>query len=185
MIKDEIQSAEDRMKKAMEALKRDFATIRTGRATPALLDRVMVEYYGTETHLNQIAGVSAPEARMLMISPYDRGSIGAIEKALMKSDLGITPSNDGQVIRLSIPPLTEERRKQLVKTVHGMVEDAKVSVRNIRRDAQHSIHKLMQDKQISEDDERRANHQIDELSKRFTDEASAIGKDKEHEVMEV
>jgi ribosome recycling factor len=185
VIKDEIQSAEDRMKKAMDALRRDFATIRTGRATPALLDRVVVEYYGTETPLNQIAGVSAPEARMLMISPYDRGSIGAIEKALMRSDLGVTPSNDGQVIRLNMPPLTEDRRKQLVKTVHGMVEEAKVSVRNIRRDAVQSIHKLATDKQISEDDERRGNTQIDELSKRFTDEAAAIGKDKEHEVMEV
>lgn len=185
MIKDEIQSAEDRMKRAMDALKRDFGTIRTGRATPALLDRVMVEYYGTETPLNQIAGVSAPEARMLTISPYDRGSIAAIEKALMKSDLGITPSNDGQMIRLSIPPLTEERRKTLVKTVHGMVEEAKVSVRNIRRDAVQSIHKLAVDKQISEDDERRANGQIDDLSKKYTEEASAIGKVKEQEVMEV
>jgi ribosome recycling factor len=185
VIKDEIQSAEDRMKKAMEALKRDFGTIRTGRATPALLDRVVVEYYGTETPLNQIAGVSAPEARMLMIQPYDRGSIPAIEKGLMRSDLGITPSNDGQVIRLSIPPLTEERRKQLVKTVHGMVEDAKVSVRNIRRDTVQSVHKLTTDKQISEDDERRANSQIDDLAKKYTDEAAAIGKEKEHEVMEV
>lgn len=185
MINDEIKSAEDRMKKAMEALKRDFGTIRTGRATPALLDRVVVEYYGTETPLNQIAGVSAPEARMLMISPYDRGSIAAIEKALMKSDIGITPSNDGQVIRLSIPPLTEERRKQLVKTVHGMVEEAKVAVRNVRRDAVHHIHKLTTDKQISEDEERRANSQIDDLAKKYTDEAGAIGKDKEHEVMEV
>ncbi|MDQ2682297.1 MAG: ribosome recycling factor [Chloroflexota bacterium] len=185
MIKDEIQSAEERMKKAMEALKRDFGTIRTGRATPALLDRVTVEYYGTETPLNQIAGVSAPEARMLTISPYDRGSIAAIEKALMKSDLGITPSNDGQMIRLTIPPLTEERRKALVKTVHSMVEEAKVSVRNIRRDAVHSIHKLTVDKQISEDEERRANSQIDDLAKKYTDEAAAIGKVKEHEVMEV
>ncbi|HRA47855.1 MAG TPA: ribosome-recycling factor, partial [Thermomicrobiales bacterium] len=117
MMKESIASAEDRMQKAMVALRRDFASIRTGRATPALLDRVMVEYYGTDTHLNQIAGISAPEARMLVIQPYDRGAIPAIEKALMKSDLGITPSNDGQLIRLNIPPLTEDRRKQLVKTV--------------------------------------------------------------------
>lgn len=185
MIKDELSSAEDRMKKAMDALRRDFSSIRTGRAAPALLDRVMVEYYGTDTPLNQIAGVSAPEARMLMIQPYDRGSIPAIEKALMRSDLGVTPSNDGQVIRLNIPALTEDRRKQLVKTVHTMVEEAKISVRNIRRDAVQSVHKLTVDKQISEDDERRANTQIDDLSKRFTDEAAAIGKDKEHEVMEV
>ena len=185
MIKDSIASAEDRMKKAMDALRRDLATIRTGRAAPALLDRVHVEYYGTDTPLNQVAGVSAPEARMLMIQPWDRGTIPAIEKAILKSDLGLTPNNDGQVIRLNIPQLTEERRKQLVKTVHTMVEDGKVAVRNIRRDAVHSVHKLLQDKQISEDEERRANTQIDDLSKHYTDEASAIGKEKEHEVMEV
>ena len=185
MIKDAIKGAEDRMGKAMDALRRDFGTIRTGRATPALLDRVSVEYYGTETPLNQVAGVSAPEARMLMIQPWDRGSIPAIEKAIMKSDLGLNPSNDGQVIRLSIPPLTEERRKQLVKTVHTMVEEAKISVRNVRRDAVHAVHKMTTDKEISEDEERRANTQIDELAKRFTDEASSIGKTKEHEVMEV
>jgi ribosome recycling factor len=185
MIKDSIASAEERMKKAMDALRRDLATIRTGRAAPALLDRVHVEYYGTDTPLNQVAGISAPEARTLMIQPWDRGTIPAIEKAILKSDLGLTPNNDGQVIRLSIPPLTEERRKQLVKTVHTMVEEGKVAVRNIRRDAVHSVHKLLQDKQISEDDERRANTQIDDLAKQYTETASTIGKDKEHEVMEV
>src|SRR3954451_3161689 len=185
MIKDSIATAEDRMQKAMHALRRDFSSVRTGRAAPALLDRVTVEYYGTDTPLNQLAGVSAPEARMLIIQPYDRGSIPAIEKALMRSDLGLTPTNDGQLIRLSIPPLTEERRKQLVKTVHTTVEEAKVSVRNIRRDAVHAIHKLLTDKHISEDDERRSAQQIDDLAKRFTDEAAQIGKDKEREVMEV
>jgi ribosome recycling factor len=185
MIKDTISDTEDRMQKAMSALRRDFSSIRTGRASPALLDRVTVEYYGTETALNQLAGVSAPEARMLVIQPYDRGSIPAIEKALMKSDLGLTPSNDGQLIRLSIPPLTEERRKQLVKTVHTMVEDSRVAVRNVRRDGVHQIHKLLTDKQISEDEERRAVSQIDDLAKKYTDEAGHIGKEKEHEVMEV
>jgi ribosome recycling factor len=185
MIKDAIASGEERMRKAMDALRRDLATIRTGRATPALLDRVTVEYYGTDTPLNQVAGISAPEARMLMIQPWDRGSIPAIEKALMKSDLGLTPSNDGQVIRLSIPPLTEERRKQLVKTVHQMVEESKVAVRNVRRDALHQVHKLLQDKQISEDEERRADGQLDDLARKYTEEAASIGKQKEHEVMEV
>jgi ribosome recycling factor len=185
MINDTVANAEERMKKAMDALRRDLSTIRTGRASPALLDRVTVEAYGTETPLNQVAGVSAPEARLLMIQPWDRGTIPAIEKAIMKSDLGLTPSNDGQVIRLSIPSLTEERRKQLVKTVHQMVEESKVSVRNVRRDAVHAVHKLLTDKQISEDEERRGNSQIDDLAKRYTDEASSIGKDKEHEVMEV
>jgi ribosome recycling factor len=169
----------------MDALQRDLATIRTGRAAPALLDRVTVEYYGTETPLNQVAGISAPEARLLMIQPWDRGSIPAIEKAILKSDLGLTPNSDGQVVRLSIPQLTEERRKQLVKTVHHMVEESKVSVRNVRRDAMHAVHKLLQEKQISEDEERRADGQLDDLAKKYTEEAATIGKHKEHEVMEV
>lgn len=185
MMQDTIANAEERMKKAMDALRRDLGTIRTGRAAPSLLDRVSVEYYGTDTPLNQVAGVSAPEARMLLIQPWDRGSIPAIEKAILRSDLGLTPNNDGQVIRLNIPALTEERRKQLVKTVHAMVEEAKVSVRNIRRDAVQSIHKLTVDKRISEDDERRGTAQIDDLSKQYTEEAATIGKHKEHEVMEV
>lgn len=185
MMQDTIANAEERMKKAMDALRRDLGTIRTGRAAPSLLDRVSVEYYGTDTPLNQVAGVSAPEARMLLIQPWDRGSIPAIEKAILRSDLGLTPNNDGQVIRLNIPALTEERRKQLVKTVHAMVEEAKISVRNIRRDAVQSIHKLTVDKQISEDDERRGTAQIDDLSKQYTEEAATIGKHKEHEVMEV
>jgi ribosome recycling factor len=185
MMQDTITNAEERMKKAMDALRRDLGTIRTGRAAPTLLDRVTVEYYGTDTPLNQMAGVSAPDARTLMIQPWDRGTIPVIEKAILKSDLGLTPNSDGQVIRLSIPQLTEERRKQLVKTVHTMVEEAKVSVRNIRRDAVQSVHKLTADKQISEDDERRGNTQIDDLSKRYTDEAATTGKHKEHEVMEV
>jgi ribosome recycling factor len=185
MIKDTIANAEERMKKAMDALQRDLATIRTGRAAPALLDRVTVEYYGTETPLNQVAGISAPEARLLMIQPWDRGSIPAIEKAILKSDLGLTPNSDGQVVRLSIPQLTEERRKQLVKTVHHMVEESKVSVRNVRRDAMHAVHKLLQEKQISEDEERRADGQLDDLAKKYTEEAATIGKHKEHEVMDV
>jgi ribosome recycling factor len=185
MMQDTISHAEERMKKAMDALRRDLGTIRTGRAAPSLLDRVSVEYYGTDTPLNQVAGVSAPEARMLLIQPWDRGTIPAIEKAILRSDLGLTPNNDGQVIRLNIPALTEERRKQLVKTVHSMIEEAKVSVRNIRRDAVQSIHKLTTEKQISEDDERRGTAQIDDLSKKYTEEATTIGKHKEHEVMEV
>lgn len=185
MIKDIQQDAEERMAKAMDALRRDLNTIRTGRAAPSLLDRISVEYYGSPTPLNQIAGISAPDARTLMIQPWDRGSLGAIEKAIMKSDVGLQPNNDGTVIRLNIPQLTEDRRKQFVKQVHGMVEDAKVAVRNIRRDAVQHVHKLAGDKQISEDDERRGNQQLDELSKRFTDEADKIGKAKEQELLEV
>jgi ribosome recycling factor len=185
MIKDILQDAEERMAKAMDALRRDLNTIRTGRAAPSLLDRISVEYYGSPTPLNQIAGISAPDARTLMIQPWDRGSLGAIEKAIMKSDVGLQPNNDGTVIRLNIPQLTEDRRKQFVKQVHGMVEDAKVAVRNIRRDAVQHTHKLANDKQVSEDDERRGNTQLDELSKRFTDEADKIGKAKEQELLEV
>jgi ribosome recycling factor len=185
MIKDVLADAESRMQKSIEALHRDLNTIRTGRASPALLDRLHVDYYGTPTPLNQMAGVSAPEARLLVIQPWDKTSISDIEKAIMKSDLGLTPSNDGQVIRLGIPPLTEERRKQLVKQVHHHIEDAKVSVRNIRRDAMSQIRDLLNEKMISEDDERRAESQLEELTKRFTDESDKIGKAKEHEVLEV
>jgi len=185
MIQDTIKDADDRMSKAMDALRRDLATVRTGRASPSLLDRVSVDYYGTNTPLNQLAGISVPEPRMLVIQPWDRGSIGAIERAIQKSELGLNPSSDGQVIRLAIPALTEERRKQLVKTVHQLTEEGKVSVRNIRRDAMDQVRKMLSDKQISEDDERRAEHQVDELTKKFTDEADKIGKAKEHEVMEV
>jgi len=185
MIKETLTDTESRMSKSIEALHRDLNTIRTGRASAALLDRIHVDYYGTSTPLNQMAGVSAPEARMLVIQPWDKGSIPDIEKAIMKSDLGITPNNDGQVIRISIPQLTEERRKQLVKVVHSTVEDAKVSVRNIRRESMHQVRELMSEKLVSEDDERRAEHQLDELTKRFVDEADKIGKAKEHEVLEV
>jgi ribosome recycling factor len=185
MIRDTMADSEERMSKAMEALRHHLNTIRTGRATPALLDRIVVEYYGTPTPLNQVASVAAPEARTLTIQPWERNMLGVIEKAILKSDLGLNPNNDGSMIRLNIPQLTEERRKQLVKQVHTQIEEAKVSVRNIRRDAIAQLHKLTSDKQISEDDERRATHQLDELAKRFTDEADKIGKTKEHEVMEV
>jgi ribosome recycling factor len=185
MIRETMDDAEQRMAKAMESLRRDLNTIRTGRASPSLLDRITIDYYGTPTPLNQVAGISVPEARLLVIQPWDRGTIGLIEKAILKSDLGLNPNNDGQVIRIGIPALTEERRKQLVKVVHSHVEEAKVAVRNIRRDAMTQVRELMNEKMISEDDERRGEHQLDELTKRFTDEADKIGKSKEHEVMEV
>lgn len=185
MIRDVMTDAETRMGKAMEALRRDLNTIRTGRASPSLVERLTVDYYGTATPLNQIAGISVPEPRLLVIQPWDRGSIGAIEKAIQKSELGLNPSNDGQVVRIAIPALTEERRKQLVKLVHAHVEESKVAVRNIRRDAMAQVRELLHEKMISEDDERRAEHQVDDLTKRFTDEADSIGKLKEHEVLEV
>ncbi len=185
MIRETLADAEERMSKAMDALRRDLNTIRTGRASPSLLDRITIDYYGTPTPLNQVAGISAPEARLLVIQPWDRGTIGLIEKAIQKSDLGLNPSSDGQVIRIAIPPLTEERRKQLVKVVHNYVEEAKVAVRNIRRDALAHLRQMMNEKLISEDDERRAQQQLDELTKRYIEEADKIGKAKEHEVMEV
>ena len=185
MIQDVLADAESRMGKAMDALRRDLGTIRTGRASPSLVERLTVEYYGTPTPLNQLAGISVPEPRLLVIQPWDRGTIGAIEKAIQRSELGLNPSNDGQVIRIAIPPLTEERRKLLVKLVHNHVEEGKVAVRNIRRDAMGQVRDLMNERMISEDDERRAEHQVDDLSKRFTDEADKIGKAKEHEVLEV
>jgi len=185
MIADVLGDAESRMGKAIEALRRDLGSIRTGRANPSLVDRVTVDYYGTPTPINQMAGISVPEARLLVIQPWDRGTIPAIEKAIQKSELGLNPNNDGQVIRIAIPALTEERRKQLVRGVHQHVEEGKVALRNIRRDAIGSVRELTSERLISEDDERRGTSQIEELTKRFVDKIDGIGKRKEHEVMEV
>jgi ribosome recycling factor len=184
MIKDVMDDAEVRMGKAIDSLRRDLATIRTGRASPSLVERLPVDYYGSSTPLNQLAGISVPEPRLLVIQPWDRGSMAAIEKAIMKSELGLNPTNDGQVVRIAIPPLTEERRKQLVKLVHGHVEDGKVALRNIRRDAMTHVKELLTEKLIGEDDERRAEHQVDEMTKRFVSDAERVGKAKEHEVLE-
>lgn len=185
MINETLTDADSRMAKSLEALHRDLNTIRTGRASPALLDRVSVEYYGTPTPLSQMSNISAPEARLLVIQPWDKGVIPDIERAIQKSDIGITPSSDGVVIRLAIPQLTEDRRKQLVKQVHGQVEDAKIAIRNVRRDSMSAVREMMTSKMISEDDERRAEQRLDELTKKFVDEAEKIGKAKEHEVLEV
>jgi ribosome recycling factor len=185
MIKDVMDDAEVRMGKAIDALRRDLATIRTGRASPSLVERLPVEYYGSSTPLNQLAGISVPEPRMLVIQPWDRGAMPAIEKAIRKSELGLNPTNDGQVVRIAIPPLTEERRKQLVKLVHGHVEEGKVALRNIRRDAMTHVKELLTEKLIGEDDERRAEQQVDELTRRYVSDAERVGKAKEQEVLEV
>ena len=184
MIDDVMADAEVRMGKAIDALRRDLGGIRTGRASPSLVDRLVVDYYGSSTPLNQLAGISVPEPRLLVIQPWDRGSMPAIEKAIMKSELGLNPSNDGQVIRIAIPPLTEDRRKQLVKLVHGHVEEGKVALRNVRRDAMAHVKDLLNEKMIGEDDERRAEHQVDDLTKRYVSEADRVGKVKEQEVLE-
>lgn len=185
MIDEVIADTKSRMEKAMEALQRELLAVRTGRASPSLVERVQVEQYGTEMPLNQLANIAAPEARMLTITPWDKSAIGAIEKAIRKSELGLNPSNDGSMIRIVIPPLTEERRKQMVKVVHSKVEDAKVAVRNIRRDAIAQAKEFKDEKMIGEDDERRAETQIQEITNKFTARADEIGKDKEREVMQV
>ncbi len=185
MINDVLEDGEDRMKKTLEALQRELAAIRTGHAHVGLVDHVRVDYYGTPTPVNQMATVAAPEARLLTIQPWDRTALGAIEKALLKSDLGLTPSNDGQIIRLAIPPLTEQRRKELIKIVHTRVEDARVAVRNIRRDAVDHLRRMTHEKEISEDDQRKAQDQIQKLTDRYIGVVDQRGKEKEAELMEV
>lgn len=185
MLNDVKSDTESRMKKAIEALQRELATIRTGRASPSLLDRVEVEYYGTMTPLNQLAGVTAPEARLLVVQPWDKGSIGAIEKAIRTADLGVNPTNDGDLIRIAIPPLTEERRKELVKRVRAKVEESRVAIRNIRRDAMAQVKELAQEKMISEDEERRGEQDIQNLTDKYIAQADSIGKEKEEAVLEV
>jgi len=185
MIEDVIADGRTRMEKAMEALHRELMAIRTGRAAPSLVERLPVEQYGTEMPLNQLANIAAPEARLITITPWDKGSINAIEKAIRKSELGLNPTSDGQLIRIAIPPLTEERRRALVKVVHTKVEDAKIAVRNIRRDAMSQAKEFKDEKLISEDDERRAKTQIQDLTNKFVAQAEQIGKEKERDVLQV
>ncbi|GLX68515.1 ribosome recycling factor [Paenibacillus glycanilyticus] len=178
------KNAEERMDKAIGALKRDLATLRAGRATPALLDRVQVEYYGAPTPVAQLANINTPDSRTLFIQPWDKSSIAAIEKAIMKSDLGLTPSNDGSAIRITLPPLTEERRQELVKTTKKFGEDAKVAIRNIRRDANDDIKKL-EKTTVSEDESRRHQEDIQKATDRFIAEVDKVLVAKEKEIMEV
>jgi ribosome recycling factor len=185
MIEDVISDGEDRMKKTLEAVQRELNAIRTGHAHVGLVDHVRVDYFGTLLPVNQMATVAAPEARLLTIQPWDRNALSAIEKALQKSDLGLTPSNDGQIIRLSIPPLTEQRRKDLIKVVHSRVEDGRVAVRNVRRDAIEHLRKLVHDKEISEDEQRKAQEQLQKLTDRYIATIDQRGKEKEAELTEV
>ncbi len=178
------KNAEERMDKALGALRRDLSTLRAGRATPAILDRVQAEYYGAMTPVNQLANINTPDSRTLIIQPWDKSSLGAIEKAILKSDLGLTPSNDGSVIRLGIPPLTEERRAELVKSTKKFGEEAKVAIRNIRRDANDDIKKL-EKTDISEDESRRHQDDIQKATDRFIAEVDKILAAKEKEIMEV
>lgn len=185
MIKDLIQDAERRMKAAIHSLEEDLSGIRTGRASPALIERMSIEYYGTPVPLLQLATISVPEARQLMIKPFDAASIKDIEKAILASDLGLTPMNDGKVIRLNLPPLTEDRRRDLTKVVHNRLEETRVSVRNIRRDSIKDMKDFEEEKMISKDDLATGEEEIQKLTDRFIEEISAVGAKKEAEIMEV
>ena len=185
MIKDALRETEGRMKKAIEALENDLKGIRTGRASPALVERVLVDYYGTPTPLNQLANISAPEPQMLAIRPYDPGSLRDIERAILSSDLGLTPNNDGQLIRLIIPPLNEERRLELAKVVGRRAEEAKVAVRNCRRDALADLREFEKEKLISEDDFYRGRDELQELTGRYTELVEKVQERKEQEIREI
>lgn len=185
MIDDVKAEADGKMKKALDSLKRDLQAIRTGRASPALVEPLKVEYYGAPTPMVQLATISAPEARLLVIKPYDPATLKAIEKALLSSDLGLTPQNDGKIIRLSLPPLNEERRREITKVVHKRTEEAHVAIRNIRHQGLKDLEELEKEKLITEDQHFRGKDLLQELTDQAIKDADAIGKKKEEEVMEV
>ena len=185
MTADLFADAERRMQKAVETLKSDLAAIRTGRASSALVERIQVDYYGTPTPINQVASISVPEARLLVIQPWDRKMLPDIEKAIQKSDLGINPNNDGQVIRLNIPPMTEERRRDLVKSLHKKMDEHKIAIRNVRRDVQDKLRDREKKKEVSEDELKRSTERLQKLTDRYIDEMDKVGKSKEQEILEV
>lgn len=185
MIKELVSDAEDKMKKAIEVLRKEYASLRAGRATPSLLDKIAVDYYGVPTPINQLANVSVPEPRSLVIQPWDKSAMPGIEKAILKSDLGLTPNNDGTVIRLTIPQLTQERRNEIVKVVKKKAEDARVAIRNIRRDANDHLKDLEKKHEISEDDFKRAQDDVQKLTDKSIKEVDQVLEHKEQEVMEV
>ncbi|MBF8377211.1 ribosome recycling factor [Alicyclobacillus mali] len=180
-----IQSLQERMEKAVQNLRREFATVRAGRATPSMLDHVMVEYYGSQMPVNQVASVTSPEPRLLVISPWDKSMLAEIEKAIQKSDLGLNPANDGSVIRLTIPALTEQRRQELVKQVRKMAEETRVAIRNIRRDGNEEIKKLEKAGDISEDDVRRLMDRVQQLTDKAIAQVDRVLEDKEKDVTQV
>jgi ribosome recycling factor len=185
MIQLVLDDATQGMHKAVEHARAEFSGVRTGRAAPALVEKIIVDYYGSEVPLQQLAGFQVPEARMLVISPYDKGSLGAIEKALQHSDLGLNPSNDGQVIRLTFPQLTAERRKELVKVVRSMAEDGRIAIRNRRRAARHELEAMVKDGEVSEDDIARAEKELDKLTHAQEAEIDKALEQKEQELLEV
>ncbi|NLW00659.1 MAG: ribosome recycling factor [Clostridiales bacterium] len=185
MINELHEQIESRMDKSVQTLKRELARLRAGRANPQILDRIMVDYYGVPTPLNQLGNITVPEARLLVISPWDSKIIPAVEREIMKSDLGITPTNDGKVIRLVFPELTEERRKELVKTVKKMGEETKIAIRNIRREANDQLRKMQKNSEITEDDLRTEENNVQKLTDDFIKKVDEVIKDKENEIMEV
>ncbi len=185
MIKDILTDAEHRMKSAIQVLHDDLAGVRTGRASPGLVEKLAIEYYGTPTPLMQLASISVPEPRSIMIKPFDASTLKAIEKAIQASDLGLNPNSDGKVIHLNLPPLNEERRRDLVKHVHHRLEEARIAVRNIRRDAHNDMRDFEKEKLISEDELKRGEEDLQKLTDKFVEEIGAQGKNKEAEIMEV
>ncbi|HEX6229819.1 MAG TPA: ribosome recycling factor [Solirubrobacterales bacterium] len=185
LIDELLKDARDRMGKSVEATRNELATVRTGRASPHLLDRITVDYYGTPTPLKQLANVAATDARLLTVTPFDKSTIEAIEKAIRESDVGLTPSNDGNLIRLQIPELTEERRREMVKVVHGVAEEGRIAVRNIRRDTMQDLRELKKEGEAGEDDERRAEADLQKHTDEAVAEIDALLKGKEEEILEV
>jgi ribosome recycling factor len=179
-----LASTEKKMQKAIENLKHELTTVRTGRASPTLLDRIQVDYFGVPTQINALANISAPEPRLLVIAPWDKNTMGPIEKAILKSDLGLNPTNDGKVIRLAIPQLTEERRREMTKIVHKRTEEGRVAIRNIRRDAHEDLKKAEKDKLVSEDDLKRGTERLQKVTDSYIAQAEEVGQHKEHELME-
>lgn len=185
MVDVHLEEASNKMKKAVAATQEEFGHIRTGRASPHLLDRIHIDYYGAPTPLNQIAGISVPEARMMVISPYDKSSLTAIEKAIQQSDLGVNPNNDGSIIRLNFPPLTEDRRKVLIKQVKERAEDGKIAVRNVRRHSKDEMEKMKKDGEISEDELKRSEKELQKLTDHYVEEIDTMFSHKEKELLEV
>ena len=185
MIDELLVDARERMAKSVESTRHEFGSIRTGRASPALLDRIAVDYYGTSTPLKQLATISAPEPRLLTIQPYDKNSIKAIERAIQESDIGLTPGNDGNLIRLAVPELTEERRKQLVKVVRQIAEEGRVAIRNVRRDVMHDLRELKEAGEAGSDDEHRAEQELQKVTDARIKELDELLKHKEEEILEV
>ena len=185
MIEETLQTIDDKMKTSVKVFRTDLASIRTGHATPALVEHVKIDYAGTPMPLNQIAAISAPEAGLLVIQPWDKSIIGAIEKAILKTDLGLNPSNDGTIIRIAIPPLSEERRQELIKVVHKRVEERRVTLRSFRHDALNDLKKLEKDKEISQDELKRAQDQLQQITDLHIAEVEELGSEKEKQLMEV